>query len=107
MLAARVGGEAPHEFVGRLARLSFDGDGGDALATVGPVEILASDEVDAEAVERRIDERRAELRSEVERAEGKLANEGFVAKAPPDVVEAEREQARRLPRRARGAGLAR
>ena len=36
-------------------------------------------------------------------ASGKLANEGFVAKAPPDVVEAERAQARALPRRARGA----
>ena len=38
------------------------------------------------------------------RAEGKLANEGFVAKAPAEVVEAEREKLERLPGRARGAG---
>ena len=60
-------------------------------------------EVDAEAVRRRIEERREELRAEVERAEGKLANEGFVAKAPAEVVEAEREKLAALPGRARGA----
>jgi valyl-tRNA synthetase len=92
VLSARAGGEAPHEFVGRLARVSFDGDQADALATIGPVEILASADVDAEAVRRRLDERRSELRSEVERGERKLANDGFVAKAPPDVVAAEREK---------------
>ncbi len=36
-----------------------------------------------------------ELRSEIERAEGKLANERFVSKAPGDVVEAEREKLER------------
>jgi valyl-tRNA synthetase len=84
-------GEDPHELVARLARLRFDGaDGGEALAALGPVEILASAEVDAEQVRSRIDQRRGELRSEVERAEGRLANEGFVANAPSEVVEAER-----------------
>jgi valyl-tRNA synthetase len=48
--------------------------------------------VDPEAVRARIDERREKLRSEVERGESKLANEGFVAKAPADVVDAEREK---------------
>ena len=33
-----------------------------------------------------------ELRGEIERAERKLANEGFVAKAPPQVVDAERDK---------------
>ena len=33
-----------------------------------------------------------ELRSEVERGERKLGNEGFVAKAPAEVVESEREK---------------
>ena len=37
-------------------------------------------------------ERLEELRSEVARAEGKLSNEGFAAKAPAEVVEAEREK---------------
>ena len=38
------------------------------------------------------------LRGEVARAEGKLANERFVAKAPPEVVEAEREKLERYRR---------
>jgi valyl-tRNA synthetase len=40
----------------------------------------------------RIEERRDKLRGEVKRGEGKLSNEGFVAKAPADVVDAEREK---------------
>jgi valyl-tRNA synthetase len=92
VLPARVaaGNGAPHELVARLARLSFDGADGEALATIGPVEIVASDEVDAEHARQRIAERRDALRAEVARAEGKLANAGFVDKAPPDVVDAER-----------------
>ena len=50
------------------------------------------DEVDAAAVAERLEARRAELRSEVERGERKLANQGFVDKAPPEVVEEEREK---------------
>jgi valyl-tRNA synthetase len=80
----------PHELVGRLARLSFDGTDGEALASFGSVEILSSDDVDAEQVRRRIAERRETLRAEVARAEGKLANSRFVEGAPADVVEAER-----------------
>jgi valyl-tRNA synthetase len=97
VLPARVAdGEPPHELVGRLARVSFDGQAassdGEPLAQIGPVEILASDEVDAELVQRRMGERLDSLRAEVARAERKLANEGFVSKAPPDVVEAERRK---------------
>jgi valyl-tRNA synthetase len=93
VLPARVsGGDAtpPHELVGRLARLSFDGAEGEALATFGSVEILPSEDVDAEQVRHRIAERRDDLLSEVARAEGKLSNARFVDKAPADVVEAER-----------------
>ncbi len=93
VLPARVtSGEPPHELVGRLARLSLDRAEGEALATIGRLEILGSDAVDGGEVGRRIEERRAELRSEVERGERRLANEGFVAKAPPQVVEAERHK---------------
>jgi valyl-tRNA synthetase len=92
VLPARTIGPAPHELVGRLARVSFDGASADALATIGSVEILASDEVDAEQVRRRLDERRTELRSEVKRAGRKLENDGFLAKAPAEVVEAERRK---------------
>jgi valyl-tRNA synthetase len=96
VLAGRWAGSGPDpaaaELVGRLARVSFDGDEGAAIAAVGAVEILASEELDAERVDARLSERRAKLRSEVERGERKLANEGFVAKAPAEVVEAEREK---------------
>jgi valyl-tRNA synthetase len=89
-VAARVDGVEPQEFVGRLARFEFVQDGGDAVASVGPVKVLASAELDPEAVAERLERRRAELGAEVDRAERKLANEGFVAKAPAEVVEEER-----------------
>src|SRR4249919_226367 len=91
-LSARVEGEQPHEFVGRLARFAFAKDGGDPIASVGPVRVLASAEIDAEAVAARLEKRREELRAEIARAEGKLANEKFVAKAPPELVEEERDK---------------
>ena len=95
--------EPPHELVGRLARFEFGSDGdGDSVANVGTVEVLASDALDAEQVEGRLEERRNELRSEVDRAERKLANDGFVAKAPAEVVEAEREKLEALPSGADG-----
>ena len=65
--------------------------------------MLPSPDVDLGAAERRLGGRRAELRGEIERAERKLANEGFVAKAPPQVVDAERDKLARLQGRARGA----
>jgi valyl-tRNA synthetase len=93
VLPARVADETPHELVARLARVSFDGaDGGKPLAQVGPVEILATAEIDAEQVNRRLGERRDALRAEVERAQRKLGNEGFTSNAPAEVVEAEREK---------------
>ena len=89
-LLARFDGVDPQEFVGRLSRFEFSGDGGEVVAAVGPVKVLDSAEIDAEAVAARLERRREELRSEVERGERKLANEGFVAKAPAEVVEEER-----------------
>jgi valyl-tRNA synthetase len=95
-LGARVAGRRPHELVARLGRVEFDapvdGDRAESVATIGPLEILPSAEVEPAQVRERIEARRAELRSEVERAERKLSNEGFVAKAPADVVEGEREK---------------
>ena len=90
MLTARAEGVEPQEFVGRLSRFEFTEDGGGPVASVGPVRILASAEIDAAAIESRLERRRAELRSEVERSERKLSNERFVSKAPPEVVEEER-----------------
>ncbi|MBS1870408.1 MAG: valine--tRNA ligase [Actinobacteria bacterium] len=84
--------------VARLARfeLAPSANGTDAqdAATIaipgGAVVVHASDAVDLGAAERKLAERRAKLEGEVARCAGKLANEGFVAKAPPAVVEAER-----------------
>jgi valyl-tRNA synthetase len=90
LLPARAEGVVPHEFVGRLSRFEFGEDGGDPVAAVGPVKILASAEIDAEAVAARLEARREELRAEVARAEGKLGNEKFVDRAPLEVVEEER-----------------
>jgi valyl-tRNA synthetase len=93
VLPARpVSGRAPHELVGRLARLSFDGSDGEPLAAFGGVEILASEQVDVAQVRRRVEERRSALAGEVERAERKLSNSGFVQNAPAEVVEAERRK---------------
>jgi len=90
VLPAVIDGMAPAEFVGRLSRFAFDGVGSDPVASVGPVRVLASEELDAEAVEERLGKRREELNDEIQRAERKLGNEGFVAKAPQIVVEEER-----------------
>ncbi len=94
VLPARVaqGNGAPHEFVARLARLSFDAAEGEALATIAPIEIVASGAVDPGQARERVAERRDTLRAEVARAEGKLANPGFVENAPPEVVESERHK---------------
>jgi valyl-tRNA synthetase len=89
-LLARADGVEPQEFVGRLARFRFGGDAGEAVAAIGPVKVLDSAEIDAGAVAARLDKRREELRAEVERGERRLGNEGFVAKAPSEVVEEER-----------------
>ena len=90
VLSARIEGVAPQEFVGRLARFQFDTDGAEAVASVGPVRVLASAALDSAAVTGRLQKRREELRAEVDRAQRKLANEGFIAKAPTEIVEEER-----------------
>ncbi len=95
----------------RLARITLDGAGpGEATESVasiavpgGAVEILPGGDLDLEATERRRAERRQTLESEIERAERKLANKGFVDKAPADVVAVRARQARAPPERARGA----
>ena len=55
-------------------------DGGDPVASVGPVRGARHRRRSTpRRLRARLEERREELRAEVERAEGKLANEGFVA----------------------------
>ncbi len=96
VLPARASGDGvPTELIGRLARLDFAADGDEPLTAIGAIEVLASAEVDSAAASERLAERRSQLEGEIKRAEGKLANEGFVAKAPAAVVEAEREKLER------------
>jgi valyl-tRNA synthetase len=87
------------EYVARLARCEWDGDG-EPVATVsvpgGSIAVLPSEAVDLGAEARRIEERRSWLDDEIARAERKLANQGFVAKAPEPVVAAERDKLARL-----------
>jgi valyl-tRNA synthetase len=88
------------QHVARLARCAWSSDGGEPAASVaipgGAIAVLPSDAVDLGAAARRIEERRAWLDAEIERAERKLANDGFVAKAPEAVVQAERDKLARL-----------
>jgi len=87
--------------VARLARLEVNGAGdAQAIASVpvpgGALEVLPSADVDPQEAARRVEAERARLRAEIARAEGKLANEGFVSKAPVHLVEAERSKLARL-----------
>jgi valyl-tRNA synthetase len=99
---AAEGYEETGEHLARLARMAWAGgpDGAEPVATVpvpgGTVEILPSDDVDLEGAQRRLAARRAKLEAEIERAERKLGNQGFVDKAPAEVVAAEREKLARL-----------
>ena len=90
------------EHVGRLARFRFEADGGDPVASIpvpgGAVHVLASAAVDPAEAERKLAAQRARVQSEIDRAEAKLANQGFVSKAPPEVVQAERDKLERLRR---------
>ncbi len=118
------GYESTLEAVARLARLELsaaddaggasatDGPGGPSaadgaggasatvLATVaipgGVLEVLAEEGLDLAAAEQRRLAARAKLESEIERLQGKLANPGFVEKAPTAVVAGEREKLARL-----------
>ncbi len=91
--------EASRGQIARLARFEFVADeraDGDVLATLpipgGAVQVLPSDAFDPEEGERKLAAKREQLRGEIERAERKLANKGFVEKAPPELVEEERRK---------------
>jgi valyl-tRNA synthetase len=102
VLPARIDGlDGSAALVARMARLDLHSDG-EPTATVpvpgGSVEIRAGDLVDREAEARKAAAERERIQQEIARAEAKLANEGFVAKAPPHLVQAEREKLERLRR---------
>jgi valyl-tRNA synthetase len=86
----------------RLGRLEISTNGAVRAAPGGPeaattiaipggvIEIMPTDEVDLDAAAVKRAAKRTELEAEIKRAAGKLSNAGFVDKAPPAVVEAER-----------------
>jgi valyl-tRNA synthetase len=97
LIAAADGLGGARDALARMAKLEWGDPGPDAVV-VGGVRIAAP-AVDVEALERERATERAALDAEIARAEGKLANDGFVAKAPPAVVAAEREKLADLHRR--------
>jgi valyl-tRNA synthetase len=102
VLAARLDGlDGDADLAARMARLDLGGDG-ELTAVVtftgGAAEIRAGTLVDPAEEQRKRETERERLRGEIARAEGKLANEGFVAKAPERLVAAEREKLERLRR---------
>jgi valyl-tRNA synthetase len=93
--------------VGRLARFDLAAEGEPVAAVAvpgGTVTVFASDAVDMEAEARRAAERRAHLEAEIARAEGKLANQRFVERAPEAVVQAERDKLARAREELEGLG---
>ncbi len=90
--------EVDDRLLAQLAR--FEWADGDATTRItfprGAVDVLATDGLDLGAAERKRGAERERLEKEIARAEGKLGNERFVAKAPENVVAAEREKLDRL-----------
>jgi valyl-tRNA synthetase len=85
--------------IARMARFEWSGNG-DTAATVpvprGVVHVFPTEGVDLDAAARKREVERERLEGEIRRAEGKLGNEKFVARAPADLVEAERAKLDRL-----------
>jgi valyl-tRNA synthetase len=102
VLPARLDGlDGDAALVARMARLDLEGDGETTAAVRfegGMAEIRAGALADPAEEERKRAAKRERLRGEIARAEAKLANAGFVAKAPEQLVAAEREKLDRLRR---------
>ena len=88
--ASLDGHEHTREHIARLARLEWAD--GEEVATVGPVTLHATDGLDLAAAQERLAKRREKLQAEIDRVVRKLDNAGFVAKAPPEVVDGERSK---------------
>ena len=77
-----------------------DGGDGEVVSSIGlegaTVEVLPSDTVDPAEARARIEAERDRLRAERDRARGKLSNKGFTEKAPPELVQAEKDKLERF-----------
>jgi valyl-tRNA synthetase len=105
VLTARLSAEGYESTRGALARLARlelrEGESVEPLlASVaiagGVLEVLAGEGLDLAAAEERRAAARVKLEGEIARIQGKLANAGFVEKAPAAVVAGEREKLERL-----------
>jgi valyl-tRNA synthetase len=99
-LRARLDGlDGLEPLVARLARLTPVADTAAEPVAVIPVagaEVFLLEGVDPAEAAAKIEAARRTLQAEIKRAEAKLSNPGFVDKAPPPVVEAERAKLERL-----------
>ena len=97
---AATGYEETAGHIAALGRLSLSEDGAAPVESIpvpgGAIEILSTEALDPAAAARKRAAERDRLSQEIDRAQSRLANEGFVAKAPAHVVQAEREKLGRL-----------
>ncbi len=88
------------EHLERLARVSLGSNGGEPVASVpvpgGTIEIFPGDGLDLGVAQRKRAAQQAKLEAEIARVQAKLDNAAFLAKAPAEVVGAEREKLARL-----------
>ena len=85
----------------RLARFDLQvsaADGALGEATISIPGATVDVQVDTDGASARREEQKRVLEQEIKRAEGKLANSGFVEKAPAEVVQQERDKLERYQR---------
>jgi valyl-tRNA synthetase len=102
LVASAPGFTETRDALARLGRLEW-GEPAGALLDLGGVDV-AVPTADPDETERKRADERAHLQAEIDRAEAKLANAGFVAKAPAAVVDAERAKLAELQARLRELG---